>query len=51
MFLGKHFTKEEEKQLNQWVENHYLPLEPVIHAHMDEAVIEMIDTFSLLDED
>lgn len=50
MVLGKHFTQEEEEQLNQWVKDNYLPLEPHIQTHMDEAVNEMIDTFSLVDE-
>ncbi len=51
MFLGKHLTQEEEHQLDQWVKNHYLPLEPHIQSHMGEAVDEMINTFSLVDED
>ncbi|HEY5268174.1 MAG TPA: hypothetical protein VII94_03490 [Candidatus Saccharimonadales bacterium] len=51
MFLGKHFTNEEERQLSQWVQDHYSPLEIHIHTHMCEAVGEMIETFSIIDEE
>lgn len=51
MILGKHFTQEEEQQFTQWVQYYYIPLEPRIQTHMDEAVNEMIDTFSLVDEE